>query len=93
MSKYKRVNLVFSRETDLEILEIIMSKQNMSAYIKDCIRHYERLQEFKIDRKTLKEVIKEAVRESGVTPANITKKSIEIEEGISDDIIDTILNM
>lgn len=94
MNKYKRVNLVFNLENDSEILEIIMSKRNMSAYIKDCIRYYERFQEFKIDRDTLKEVIKEAVREVGVTSENITKgKRIEVEEEISDDILDTILSM
>lgn len=94
MKKYKRVNLVFNLESDSEILDILMSKHNKTRYIKECILYFEGLQEFKIDRMTLKEVIKEAVREVGVISTDITKeKSTEVEEGISDDIIDTILNM
>lgn len=94
MSRYKRINLVFNLESDSEILEILMSKKNKTAYIKEAIRYFENLQEFKIDRMTLKEVLKEAIREVGVISKNITnEKSLEVEEGISDDILNTIMNM
>ena len=90
MTKYKRVNLVFNRESDFEILDILLTKQNKTAYIKEAIKYYENLQEFKIDRKTLKEIVKDAINEVGV---GSNHEDVQKDAEISEDILNSIMNM
>lgn len=87
MDCIKRINLSFDlrRERDRQVYNILVQVHHKTAFIVETVLYYEKDNQSKIDKNTIKQALQEVLSEMNIT---IDKNKKDSEEVIPEEIFD-----
>jgi hypothetical protein len=87
MDCIKRINLSFDlrREKDRQVYNILVQVQHKTAFIVETVLYYEKDNQSKFDKNTVKQALQEVLSEMNIT---IDKNKQDGEDEIPDEIFD-----